>query len=53
MSIHPDLAATIGRTALGLLRDAGTRYQARLFNPAFLREKNIPVPDWLAQAFPG
>ncbi len=29
------------------LCDFGTRYQSRLFNPAFLREKNLPVPDWL------
>lgn len=32
--------------------DAGTRCQCKLFNPAFLREKGIPVPYWLAQAFP-
>jgi cysteine synthase A len=30
-----------------VLCDYGTRYQSRLFNPAFLREKNLPVPDWL------
>jgi cysteine synthase A len=42
-----------GRTIVTVLADAGTRYQAKLFNPAFLREKGIPVPDWLATAFPG
>jgi hypothetical protein len=33
-----------------VLADAGTRYQAKLFNPALLHEKGIPVPDWLALA---
>ena len=41
-----------GHTIVTVLADAGTRYQAKLFNPAFLREKGIPVPDWLADAFP-
>lgn len=40
-----------GHTIVTILADAGTRYQAKLFNPPFLREKNIPVPDWLAQSF--
>ena len=31
-----------------MLADYGTRYQSRLFNPAFLREKGLPVPEWLA-----
>ena len=42
-----------GHTIVTVLADAGTRYQAKLFNPAFLRDKGIPVPGWLAQAFPG
>jgi cysteine synthase len=42
-----------GHTIVTVLADAGTRYQAKLFNPAFLRGKGIPVPDWLARAFPG
>jgi cysteine synthase A len=41
-----------GHTVVTVLCDAGTRYQAKLFNPAVLRDKGIPVPDWLAQAFP-
>ncbi|HEY0199206.1 MAG TPA: cysteine synthase A [Rhodanobacter sp.] len=41
-----------GHTIVTVLADAGTRYQAKLFNPAFLRDKGIPVPAWLAQAFP-
>ena len=32
-----------------ILCDFGTRYQSKLFNPAFLREKGLPVPDWLEQ----
>ena len=39
-----------GHTIVTLLCDFGTRYQSRLFNPAFLREKDLPVPDWLARA---
>lgn len=42
-----------GHTIVTMLCDAGGRYQAKLFNPAFLRDKGIPVPAWLAQAFPG
>jgi len=36
-----------GRTVVTILADSGTRYQSRLFNPAFLREKKLPCPDWL------
>jgi cysteine synthase A len=36
-----------GHTIVTVLADYGTRYQSRLFNPAFLREKDLPVPDWL------
>jgi cysteine synthase A len=38
-----------GRTIVTVLCDYGTRYQSRLFNPAFLREKNLPVPSWLEE----
>jgi cysteine synthase A len=41
-----------GHTVVTVLCDGGMRYQAKLFNPMFLREKGIPVPDWLAKAFP-
>jgi cysteine synthase A len=30
-----------------VLADYGTRYQSKLFNPDFLRSKNLPVPAWL------
>jgi cysteine synthase len=36
-----------GHTVVTVLCDYGTRYQSKLYNPAFLREKNLPVPDWL------
>jgi cysteine synthase A len=36
-----------GHTVVTILADYGTRYQSKLFNPAFLREKHLPVPAWL------
>jgi cysteine synthase A len=36
-----------GSTVVTVLCDSGTRYQSKLFNPAFLRSKSLPVPDWL------
>jgi cysteine synthase len=36
-----------GRTIVTVLCDYGTRYQSKLFNPQFLRSKNLPVPEWL------
>ncbi len=36
-----------GHTIVTVLCDYGTRYQSKLFNPSFLREKNLPVPEWL------
>jgi cysteine synthase A len=32
-----------------ILADYGTRYQSKIFNPEFLREKGLPVPHWLAE----
>jgi cysteine synthase A len=37
-----------GHTIVTILADYGTRYQSKLFNPEFLRSKNLPVPEWLA-----
>jgi cysteine synthase A len=37
-----------GHTIVTVLCDFGTRYQSKLFNPEFLRERNLPVPEWLA-----
>jgi cysteine synthase A len=39
-----------GHTIVTVLCDYGTRYQSKLFNPEFLREKNLPTPGWLDQA---
>lgn len=39
-----------GHTIVTILADYGTRYQSKLFNPEFLREKDLPIPDWLDQA---
>ncbi len=36
-----------GHTIVTILCDYGTRYQSKLFNPAFLREKGLPTPPWL------
>jgi len=37
-----------GHTVVTILCDGGSRYQSKLFNPAFLREKGLPVPAWLS-----
>jgi cysteine synthase A len=36
-----------GHTIVTILCDYGTRYQSKLYNPDFLRSKNLPVPHWL------
>jgi cysteine synthase A len=36
-----------GHTIVTVLADYGTRYQSKLFNPVFLREKGLPVPAWM------
>ena len=38
-----------GHTIVTILADSGTRYQSKLFNPAFLKEKNLPAPPWMAK----
>jgi cysteine synthase A len=38
-----------GHTIVTVLADYGTRHQSRLFNPKFLHEKGLPVPQWLDQ----
>ncbi|MCZ0813980.1 MAG: cysteine synthase A [Pseudomonadota bacterium] len=39
-----------GHTIVTVLCDYGTRYQSKLFNPDFLREKGLPTPGWLDEA---
>jgi cysteine synthase len=36
-----------GHTIVTILCDSGNRYQSKLFNPDFMRSKNLPVPEWL------
>ena len=36
-----------GHTIVTILCDGGQRYQSKLFNPEFLKEKGLPAPDWL------
>ena len=37
-----------GHTIVTILCDGGSRYQSKLFNPEFLRNKGLPVPGWIA-----
>ncbi len=37
-----------GHTIVTILCDYGSRYQSKLFNPAFLRERGLPTPPWLS-----
>ena len=36
-----------GHTIVTVLCDYGTRYQSKMFNPTFLKEKGLPFPSWL------
>ena len=36
-----------GKTIVTFLTDSGSRYQSKIYNPAFLRSKDLPVPSWL------
>ncbi|MHC1944262.1 cysteine synthase A [Bradyrhizobium sp. UFLA06-06] len=36
-----------GKTIVTILADSGQRYQSKLFNPDFLRKKNLPLPPWM------
>ena len=38
-----------GHTVVTMLCDSGARYQSKLFNPEFLRSKNLPVPGWIQE----
>ena len=37
-----------GHTVVTILCDQGARYQSKIYNPAFLRERGLPAPEWLA-----
>ena len=38
-----------GHTIVTVLCDYGTRYQSKLFNPSFLKDKGLPVPEWMGR----
>ena len=38
-----------GHTIVTILCDSGARYATKLFNPDFLRARNLPVPTWMEQ----
>ncbi|KNG95459.1 cysteine synthase A [Pseudaestuariivita atlantica] len=38
-----------GHTIVTILCDYGTRYASKLYNPDFLRSKDLPVPDWMTE----
>ncbi len=38
-----------GHTVVTILADFGTRYQSKLFNPEFLKARNLPTPHWLSE----
>ncbi len=39
-----------GHVIVTVLCDYGTRYQSKMFNPVFLRQKGLPVPEWLERS---
>lgn len=41
-----------GHVIVTILCDYGMRYQSKMFNPAFLRQKGLPVPAWLERSVP-
>ena len=45
MRMARDMGA--GSTIVTILCDYGNRYQSKLFNPSFLKEKGLPYPEWL------
>jgi cysteine synthase A len=38
-----------GHVIVTILCDVGSRYQSKIYNPAFMREKGLPVPAWLEE----
>ena len=48
-AVTPALARQLGpgHTIVTVLADSGARYYSKLWNPAFLRNKGLPVPAWL------
>ena len=48
-AIHTARELGPGHVIVTVLCDYGNRYQSKMFNPAFLREKGLPVPRWLEE----
>lgn len=46
-AIHMAKAMGPGHTIVTILCDYGQRYQSKVYNPVFLKEKGLPVPPWL------
>ncbi|CAM3794764.1 cysteine synthase A [Litorimonas haliclonae] len=46
-AIHMAREMGPGHTIVTILCDYGQRYQSKIYNPDFLRERNLPVPNWL------
>ena len=36
-----------GHTIVTILCDLGTRYQAKMYNVAWLKERGLPYPEWM------
>ena len=36
-----------GKTIVTILCDSGQRYQSKIWNPVFLKDKGLPIPAWL------
>lgn len=47
MALARDLGP--GRTIVTILCDSGMRYLSTIYDPAWLRAKGLPVPDWLVR----
>ena len=46
-AIHMAREMGPGHTVVTILCDYGQRYQSKVYNPEFLKEKGLPVPSWL------
>ncbi len=49
-AIHMAKEMGPGHTIVTILCDYGNRYQSKMFNPTFLREKGLPIPGWIEDA---
>jgi cysteine synthase A len=47
-AIHMARELGPGKTIVTVLADNGQRYQSKLYNPVFLKERGLPAPAWMA-----